>query len=87
VTVRVSRDDGWVRVAVSDQGIGIDAADVEQIFERFTQADMSDTRTFGGVGVGLFLAKQIVNDHKGTLTVESTPGEGSTFTFSLPVAP
>jgi len=87
VAVRVGVDRGWVSVAVSDQGIGIDAADVEQIFERFTQADMSDTRTFGGVGVGLFLAKQIVTAHKGTLTVDSTPNEGSTFTFSLPVAP
>ena len=87
VTVRVGAGDGWVRVAVSDQGIGIDAADVEQSFERFTQADMSDTRTFGGIGVGLFLAKQVVTAHKGMVTVESTPGEGSTFTFSLPVAP
>ncbi len=87
VTVRVRGGDGWVRVAVSDQGIGIDAADVEQIFERFIQADMSDTRTFGGVGVGLFLAKQIVTAHNGTLTVESTPNVGSTFTFSIPVAP
>lgn len=86
VAVRLSSDEGWVRVAVSDQGIGIDAADVQHMFERFVQADMSDTRTFGGVGVGLFLAKQIVTAHQGTLTVESTPGEGSTFTFSLPVA-
>jgi PAS domain S-box-containing protein len=87
VAVRVLADDGWVRVAVSDQGIGIDAADVEQAFERFTQADMSDTRTFGGVGVGLFLAKQVVTAHRGSLTVDSTPDRGSTFTFSLPVAP
>jgi PAS domain S-box-containing protein len=86
VAIRMSAGDGWVRVAVSDQGIGIDAADVEQIFERFTQADMSDTRMFGGVGVGLFLAKQIATAHNGVLTVESTPAEGSTFTFSLPVA-
>ena len=87
IGVKVSADDGHILVAVSDQGIGIDAADVEQIFERFTQADMSDTRTFGGVGVGLFLAKQILTSHKGILEVASRPGEGSTFTFSLPVAP
>ena len=86
VGVTVTAGDDRIMVAVSDQGIGIDAADVQQIFERFTQADMSDTRTFGGVGVGLFLAKQIVTEHKGTLEVASRPGEGSTFTFSLPVA-
>ena len=87
VGVRVSAENDRVQVAVSDQGIGIDAADVEQVLERFTQADMSDTRTFGGVGVGLFLAKQIMTAHKGDLQVDSTPGDGSTFTFSLPVAP
>jgi PAS domain S-box-containing protein len=87
VGVRVSAGDGCISVAVSDQGIGIDASDVNRIFERFTQADMSDTRTFGGVGVGLFLASQIVTAHRGTLEVESAPGEGSTFIFTIPVAP
>jgi PAS domain S-box-containing protein len=85
VTVRVSKDDGHVRISVSDLGIGIGSSDLAHIFDRFTQADMSDTRSFGGVGLGLYLAKQVVDAHRGRIEVESTPGEGSTFTIVLPV--
>ena len=85
VMVDVVGSDGFVRIAVSDPGIGIEPADREHVFDRFTQVDMSDTRSFGGVGVGLYLAHQTVEAHRGLLEVESTPGEGSTFTIVLPV--
>jgi len=85
IAVDVSEADGMVRVAVTDHGIGIAAADLEHVFDRFTQADMSDTRSFGGVGVGLYLALQTVKAHQGRIEVTSTPGEGSTFTILLPV--
>lgn len=85
ISVTVRKDEGFVRVAVSDPGIGIDPADVGHIFHDFTQADMSDTRSFGGIGVGLFLARQTVEAHRGRLEVESKPGEGATFTVVLPV--
>jgi PAS domain S-box-containing protein len=85
VTLRARRDDGFARISVEDHGIGIAPADLEHIFDSFTQADMSDTRSFGGVGVGLFLARQLVQAHAGRLEVTSVPGEGSTFTIVLPV--
>lgn len=85
VMVDVVRSDGFVRISVSDPGIGIEPADREHVFDRFTQADMSDTRSFGGVGVGLYLSYQTVEAHRGRLEVDSIPGEGSTFTIALPV--
>jgi PAS domain S-box-containing protein len=85
VTLRLSHGDGFVRISVSDAGIGIQPSDLPHVFDRFTQADMSDTRSFGGVGLGLYLAKQVVDAHRGRIEVESTPGEGSTFTIVLPV--
>jgi PAS domain S-box-containing protein len=84
VRVEATREDGWVRVSIKDRGIGIVAADAEHIFNSFTQADMSDTRSFGGIGVGLFLARQIVEAHRGRIELDSTPGEGSTFSIMLP---
>jgi PAS domain S-box-containing protein len=86
VTLRVAGDDGHVRIEVCDDGIGIGATDITHVFDRFTQADMSDTRSFGGVGVGLYLTRQTVEAHHGRIEVSSTPGEGSTFTVLLPAA-
>ncbi len=84
VTVSVAGAGTNVRIAVRDSGIGIEPTDLEHVFDRFTQADMSDTRSFGGVGVGLHLARQTVEAHRGRIEVASTPGEGSTFTILLP---
>jgi signal transduction histidine kinase len=73
-----------VRASVSDEGVGIPKELHEKIFERFYQADGSARRRFAGVGLGLTIAKRIVNAHGGDIWVESEPGAGSTFYFSVP---
>jgi PAS domain S-box-containing protein len=74
------------RIAVHDTGIGIAPEDVARLFTRFFRVDSSLTREIGGTGLGLSIVKSIVELHGGTVTVESTPGEGSTFAFTLPLA-
>ncbi|MEO1086890.1 MAG: ATP-binding protein, partial [Acidobacteriota bacterium] len=75
-----------VEVSVSDTGIGIPPGKLSSIFESFEQADASTAREFGGTGLGLTISRQLVELHGGTIRVESTPGEGSRFVFTLPVA-
>ena len=72
--------------SVSDTGIGIDPAFHQKIFDRFFQVDSSKTRQYEGTGIGLSIAKNIVEAHGGALSVGSTPGEGSTFTVRMPGA-
>jgi signal transduction histidine kinase len=72
-------------VSVRDQGIGIDAADQRQIFERFERAVSS--RNYGGLGLGLYIVKRIVEAHGGTVRVESSPGAGASFVVELPLRP
>ena len=76
-------DEGWVDISVRDTGVGIPADKLETIFERFSQADASTTRRFGGTGIGLAFAREIVELHGGRISVRSTPGEGSVFTVHL----
>ncbi len=85
VEVSVSYDEEYLRIAVADEGIGIAPGELAHVFDRFVQADMSDTRSFGGIGVGLYLARQTVEAHRGLIEVVSTEGEGSVFTIVLPV--
>jgi signal transduction histidine kinase len=70
-------------VAVCDTGPGIPAVDQAKIFEEFQQADSSITRKKGGTGLGLSIAKRIIEMHGGRIWVESEPGKGSTFYFTL----
>ncbi len=73
-----------VKLTVSDQGRGIPEDKLEFIFERFRQGDASDTRDLGGTGMGLALCRQIIRQHGGRIWVESAPGKGSSFQFTLP---
>lgn len=86
--VRVSldfADNGWMRIRVSDTGIGIPASKVDELFSKFYQVDNSITRRFGGTGLGLSICRQICELLGGTISVDTQEGQGSTFTVSLPM--
>ena len=82
VTVTVQETNGWAELEVADTGAGIPEDHLPLIFERFHRADPS--RTDGGAGLGLSIARQVAEAHGGKIEVQSTPGEGSTFTLLLP---
>lgn len=94
--IRYNKPHGWVRlstlvddsrlvVQVQDGGIGISPTDQDRIFDRFYRADKSRSRSQGGSGLGLSIVKKIVESHGGMVSVESTPGEGTTFRITLPL--
>lgn len=85
VDVAVSGLDGTARLEVRDQGIGIEPADAERIFDRFERA--VSAHHYGGLGLGLYIARQIVVAHGGEIGVESQPGAGATFRVELPRTP
>lgn len=81
----IDKDVNTLRLFVRDTGIGIEEEKIKIIFNRFRQADDSTTRPFGGLGIGLTIAKQLVNIMGGTIDVESQVGIGSKFSFTIPV--
>ncbi|MEP7150637.1 MAG: PAS domain S-box protein [Nitrospira sp.] len=81
--VESTTDQALLRLTVADSGIGIAAAAKSRIFDAFSQADGSTTRRYGGTGLGLSIAKQLVSLMGGTITVDSMPGIGSTFSFTV----
>jgi two-component system OmpR family sensor kinase len=86
ISLSLTADDDYATVKVSDTGIGILPEDLPHIFERFYRADPARSRDRGGSGLGLAIVQNIVQDHQGSIGVESTPGKGSTFTLKLPLA-
>jgi signal transduction histidine kinase len=86
VRIEAHRRDGSVEVTVADTGVGIPAENLPRLFERFYRVDPARARGDGGTGIGLAIARSVVEAHGGTISAESEPGRGSTFTFDLPVA-
>jgi signal transduction histidine kinase len=86
VTVGARRNHDRVEVRVADQGIGIPAAERERIFRKFYRAESAARDGAAGTGLGLFIAKELVTAMGGRIWVDSTEGEGSSFSFELPVA-
>jgi signal transduction histidine kinase len=86
VDIGVGRSANQATVAVTDTGIGIDQDALSRVFDRFYRADDARNRDSGGAGLGLAIARQLVEEHGGKITAESTPGRGSTFTVTLPLA-
>jgi two-component system phosphate regulon sensor histidine kinase PhoR len=85
INVSVRFDGSRLILAVKDNGIGIPAADLPRIFERFYRVDKSRSRDMGGTGLGLAIVKHVAMVHGGTIEVSSTPGQGCTFILSLPL--
>jgi two-component system, OmpR family, phosphate regulon sensor histidine kinase PhoR len=86
IRVRVRDDDGHVVIEVQDNGIGLSAQDMKRVFHPFYRAQRQDGSGPAGVGLGLPIAKHLVSRHRGSITVNSAEGQGSTFTIRLPRA-
>lgn len=83
ITVTIHNEPERVSIAVTDTGIGLTPEEIAKLFRPFSQADSSITRKYGGTGLGLVISKKIIDLHKGTITVKSQKGHGSSFTFTL----
>lgn len=76
---------GWLEIGVRDNGVGIPAEHLPYVFDRFYRADPARSRATGGAGLGLAIVKNLVEAHGGSISVDSAPGKGSTFVFTLPL--
>jgi hypothetical protein len=85
VTGEQDQGQDWVRIAVTDSGIGIPPDKIDNVFDEFSQADQTTTRDYGGTGLGLPISRRFCQMMGGDITVESTVGRGSTFTIRLPL--
>jgi signal transduction histidine kinase len=83
VEIRLAEQAGRILLSVQDHGIGIDPQIRPRIFDRFFHLEKSGDELYGGLGIGLSITRQVIQQHKGSLDVESTPGKGSKFTISL----
>ncbi|WP_410769115.1 ATP-binding protein [Fontibacillus sp. BL9] len=84
VVISLVKRENEAEITISDTGIGIDESDVPRLFERFYKADRSRNRSVGGSGLGLSIVKKIVDIHRGDITVQSTPGQGTIFITRIP---
>jgi PAS domain S-box-containing protein len=87
ITIHGCREETHLLIAVRDEGIGIPAEELDKIFERFYRIDREETKEVGGVGLGLAVCRSVIEAHGGHIWAESTPQEGSTFYFTLPLEP
>ena len=87
ITVRVNRMDDSVQVSVQDEGQGIPKEELDKVFQEFERTTVKPTAGEPSTGLGLAIVKRVVNAHNGRIWVESEVDKGSTFSFSLPVAP
>lgn len=85
ITINASEKEGNVEISVKDTGIGISPQDMKKLFCAFTQLDSNINRPYEGTGLGLYLTKQFVEMHHGTINVQSEAGKGSNFTFAIPM--
>lgn len=83
VTIKLREEDNYVVVDIIDQGIGIETAQIPKIFDRFYHIERSGEQLFSGIGLGLAITNQVIKQHNGRLSVQSAPGEGSTFSVRL----
>ena len=86
VTVELARENGYAKISVRDTGVGISEEDMKKV-SRFWRADVARQSVDGGLGIGLALVKEVVDQHFGDVSVSSTLGEGSTFVMRIPLAP
>ena len=77
-------DKPWIELHVSDTGVGIPKSELDRIFDRFYQVDATSKRKYGGIGLGLAIARSIVEAHNGTITARSEENKGTTFIIRLP---
>jgi PAS domain S-box-containing protein len=85
IELTAARSDGGVVIAVTDSGVGISSDDLRRLFDRFFRTESAQRNAIPGIGLGLAIARAIVEAHEGTITVESTPGVGTTFRIELPL--
>ncbi|WP_169713650.1 sensor histidine kinase [Paludifilum halophilum] len=86
VTLSPSPEANWIRIEVKDRGVGMEAEELERIWERFYRVEKSRSREHGGSGLGLSIVQRLVNLHQGSIEVKSQPGEGTIFVMEFPVA-
>lgn len=86
ITLSARRNGDNINIYVKDTGVGIPEAELNNIFKKFYQVDMKEKRRAGGTGLGLYICKEIVEKHNGSIYAESSPGEGSTFIVTLPIS-
>ncbi|HET9096093.1 MAG TPA: HAMP domain-containing sensor histidine kinase, partial [Candidatus Baltobacteraceae bacterium] len=87
ILVRITKGEANATIAISDRGIGIPASELGTVFSRFGRASNARRKGISGSGVGLYVSRKIVETHGGSIAVQSTEGEGSTFTVTLALAP
>ena len=85
VRIIACSEDRWVEIDFCDQGVGIDETFKPRLFQQFERTDRIGDRVYGGIGLGLVIVKHIIESHGGTISVESEPGQGSTFSVRLPL--